>query len=203
MPISFKVVNMRSNKILDSTLVKRYINGEEACLEVLIKRHQQRLYSFIFSKVQDRNVTEDIFQDAFIKVIRTLKKGNYNEEGKFLPWVMRITHNLIIDHFRRVNRMPTFNSTDDFDIFSVLGDDKLNAENQLIKDQILNDVKELVKELPEEQKEVLIMRIYKDMSFKEISENTGVSINTALGRMRYALINLRKLVEKHKIILVN
>ncbi|MGC6285341.1 MAG: RNA polymerase sigma factor [Polaribacter sp.] len=194
---------MRSNKILDSTLVKRYINGEEACLEVLIKRHQQRLYSFIFSKVQDRNVTEDIFQDAFIKVIRTLKKGNYNEEGKFLPWVMRITHNLIIDHFRRVNRMPTFNSTDDFDIFSVLGDDKLNAENQLIKDQILNDVKELVKELPEEQKEVLIMRIYKDMSFKEISENTGVSINTALGRMRYALINLRKLVEKHKIILVN
>jgi RNA polymerase sigma-70 factor (ECF subfamily) len=202
-PISFKVVNMRSNKILDSTLVKRYINGEEACLEVLIKRHQQRLYSFIFSKVQDRNVTEDIFQDAFIKVIRTLKKGNYNEEGKFLPWVMRITHNLIIDHFRRFNRMPTFNSTDDFDIFSVLGDDKLNAENQLIKDQILNDVKELVKELPEEQKEVLIMRIYKDMSFKEISENTGVSINTALGRMRYALINLRKLVEKHKIILVN
>jgi RNA polymerase sigma-70 factor (ECF subfamily) len=116
---------------------------------------------------------------------------------------MRITHNLIIDYFRKSNRMPAFNSTNDFDIFSVLGDDKLNAENQLIKDQILNDVKELVKELPEEQQEVLIMRIYKDMSFKEISENTGVSINTALGRMRYALINLRKLVEKHKIILIN
>lgn len=203
MPISIKVIYMRSNKILDSVLVKRYINGEEGCLEILIKRHQQRLYSFIFSKVQDRDVTEDIFQDTFIKVIRTLKNGNYNEEGKFLPWVMRITHNLIIDHFRKSNRMPAFNSTNDFDIFSVLGDDKLNAENQLIKDQILNDVKELVKELPEEQQEVLIMRIYKDMSFKEISENTGVSINTALGRMRYALINLRKLVEKHKIILIN
>ncbi|MAD98515.1 MAG: RNA polymerase subunit sigma-24 [Flavobacteriaceae bacterium] len=194
---------MQSKKISDGSLVKSYINGDEACLEILIKRHQHKLYSFIFSKVQNRDITEDIFQDTFIKVIRTLKRGSYNEEGKFLPWVMRITHNLIIDHFRKSNRMPTFNNTGDFDIFSVLGDDSLNAENQLIKDQILNDVKELVKELPEEQKEVLVMRIYKNMSFKEISENTGVSINTALGRMRYALINLRKLIEKHNIVLVN
>ncbi|MDO6674955.1 sigma-70 family RNA polymerase sigma factor [Tenacibaculum sp. 1_MG-2023] len=187
----------------DSVLVKNYINGNEYSIELLIKRHQQRLYSFIYSKVQNRDTTEDIFQDTFIKVIRTLKKGNYNEEGKFLPWVMRIAHNLIIDFFRKNNRMPTFNNTEEFDIFSVLSDGALNAEGKIIKEQILNDVKELVEELPEEQREVLKMRIYNDMSFSEISENTGVSINTALGRMRYALINLRKIIEKNKIILVS
>jgi RNA polymerase sigma-70 factor (ECF subfamily) len=187
----------------DSVLISDYILGKEAALGVLIKRHQQRLYSFIYSKIYDKDIAEDIFQDTFIKVIKTLKKGNYNEEGKFLPWVMRIAHNLVIDHFRKSNRMPTFKNTDEFDIFSVLGDGSLNAEKQMIQDQIFSDVKELVNELPEEQKEVLIMRMYKDMSFKEISENTGVSINTALGRMRYALINMRKLIEKHKIILVN
>ncbi|MGG6232008.1 MULTISPECIES: RNA polymerase sigma factor [unclassified Tenacibaculum] len=191
------------NIVDDSVLVKNYINGNEYAIELLIKRHQQRLYSFIYSKVQNRDTTEDIFQDTFIKVIRTLKKGNYNEEGKFLPWVMRIAHNLIIDFFRKNNRMPTFNNTEEFDIFSVLSDGALNAEGKIIKEQILNDVKELVEELPEEQKEVLKMRIYNDMSFNEISENTGVSINTALGRMRYALINLRKIIEKNKIILVS
>jgi len=194
---------VRNKKEIDSSLVKSYIEGNEHSLEILIKRHQQRLYSFIYSKIQDRDLTEDVFQDTFIKVIRTLKKGNYNEEGKFLPWVMRISHNLIIDHFRKSNRMPTFKNTDEFDIFSVLGDGNLNAEKKIIQEQIYSDVRDLVKELPEEQKEVLIMRMYKDMSFKEISENTGVSINTALGRMRYALINMRKLIDKHKIILVN
>ncbi len=194
---------VQKNKISDSTLVRDYIQGKEAALGVLIKRHQQRLYSFIFSKIQDRDITEDVFQDTFIKVIKTLKKGNYNEEGKFLPWVMRIGHNLVIDHFRKSNRMPTFKNTDEFDIFSVLGDGNLNAEKKLIQEQIYNDIREVVNELPEEQKEVLVMRMYKDMSFKEISENTGVSINTALGRMRYALINMRKLIEKHNIILVN
>jgi len=194
---------MQKKKISDSTLVNDYIQGKEAALGVLIKRHQQRLFSFIYSKIQDRDITEDVFQDTFIKVIKTLKKGNYNEEGKFLPWVMRIAHNLVIDHFRKSNRMPTFKNTDEFDIFSVLGDDNLNAEKKLIQEQIYNDIREVVNELPEEQKEVLVMRMYKDMSFKEISENTGVSINTALGRMRYALINMRKLIEKHNIILVN
>ncbi len=194
---------MRKNSTLDSTLVSNYIKGDEASLEILIKRHQQRLFSFIYSKVKDKDITEDIFQDTFIKVIRTLKKGNYNEEGKFLPWVVRISHNLIIDHFRKSNRMPTFRNTDEFDIFSVLGDGVLNAEKKLIKEQIHSDVRELINELPDEQKQVLVMRIYNDMSFNEISENTGVSINTALGRMRYALINLRKLIEKNKIILVN
>ena len=194
---------VRKQIIPDSILVSNYIKGDEASLSILINRHKQRLFSFIYSKVHDRNITEDVFQDTFIKVIRTLKKGNYNEEGKFLPWVMRIAHNLVIDYFRKNNRMPSFQNTDEFDIFSVLKDGGLNAEKQIIQDQIFADVRELVNELPTEQKEVLLMRIYKDMSFKEISENTGVSINTALGRMRYALINMRKLIEKHKIILVN
>lgn len=194
---------IRKQIIPDCTLVTNYINGDESALAILINRHQQRLFSFIYSKVQDKDITEDVFQDTFIKVIKTLKKGNYNEEGKFLPWVMRIAHNLVIDHFRKNNRMPAFNNTDEFNIFSVLRDDSLNAEKQIIQEQIFSDVRELINELPEEQKEVLIMRMYKDMSFKEISENTGVSINTALGRMRYALINMRKLIEKHKIILVN
>jgi|TARA_B110000093_G_C12915203_1_gene386622 RNA polymerase sigma-70 factor (ECF subfamily) len=194
---------MKSKSISDATLVSQYIQGDEPSLSVLIKRHQQRLYSFIYSKVYDRDVTEDVFQDTFIKVIRTLKRGNYNEEGKFLPWVMRIAHNLVIDHFRKNNRMPKFNNSGDFDIFSVLSDGALNAEGELVQSQIVEDIRALVEELPEEQKTVLVMRMYNDMSFKEISENTGVSINTALGRMRYALINLRKLIEKHNIVLTN
>lgn len=194
---------MRTKITSDSLLVKNYILGDESSLEILIKKHQQRLFSFIYSKVKDKDVANDIFQDTFIKVIKTLKKGNYNEEGKFLPWIMRIAHNLIIDYFRKNNRMPNFKNSDEFDIFSIISDDSLNAEKQIIQEQIFDDVRGLINELPEEQKEVLIMRMYKDMSFKEISDNSGVSINTALGRMRYALINMRKLIEKHKIILIN
>ncbi|WP_394748666.1 sigma-70 family RNA polymerase sigma factor [Spongiimicrobium salis] len=190
-------------QIDDSALVKDYINGNERALEVLINRHNQRISSFIYSKVLNRDITEDIFQDTFIKVIRTLKRGSYSEEGKFLPWVMRIAHNLIIDHFRKNKRMPMFEGNDDFNIFSVISDNKLNAEKQIIKDQIDSDLSLLIEELPDDQREVLLMRIYKDMSFKEISENTGVSINTALGRMRYALINLRKIIDKHNIVLTN
>lgn len=190
-------------KVLDSILISNYLKGDERSFEILITRHKQRVYNFIFSKVLDRDIAQDVFQDTFIKVINTLKRGKYNEEGKFLPWVMRIAHNLVIDHFRKCNRMPKFKNTDEFDIFSVLGDGELNAEKQLIKEQILSDVRRVIDELPDDQKEVLIMRMYKDMSFKEISECTGVSINTALGRMRYALINMRKLIEKHHIILVN
>ncbi|WP_339841120.1 sigma-70 family RNA polymerase sigma factor [uncultured Maribacter sp.] len=190
-------------KIEDSQLVKQYIQGDERAIEALINRHNSRLTGFIYSKVGDRELTEDIFQDTFMKVIRTLKKGAYNEEGKFLPWVMRIAHNLVIDHFRKHNRMPMYNSKESYNIFSLLGDDNLNAEKQLIKEQIDSDLLKMIKELPEDQQEVLEMRIYKDMSFKEISDNTGVSINTALGRMRYALINLRKLVEANSIVLTN
>ncbi|MGB3152198.1 MAG: sigma-70 family RNA polymerase sigma factor [Maribacter sp.] len=190
-------------RIEDSQLVKEYINGSEKAIEILINRHNARLTGFIYSKVGDRELTEDIFQDTFMKVIRTLKRGAYNEEGKFLPWVMRIAHNLVIDHFRKNNRMPKYGETESFNIFSMMGDERLNAEKQLIKDQIDLDLMNMIKELPEDQQEVLEMRIYKDMSFKEISDNTGVSINTALGRMRYALINLRKLVEANNIVLTN
>ncbi len=194
---------MRKELITDAVLVSNYIKGDENALSVLITRHKQKIYSFIYSKVFDRDVTEDVFQDTFIKVIRTLKLGKYNEEGKFLPWVMRIAHNLVIDHFRKNNRMPKFDNSSDFDIFSVISDSSLNAEKIIIKNQVENDVKRLIEELPEDQKQVLVMRMYNDMSFKEISENTGVSINTALGRMRYALINLRKVIDKHNIVLIN
>lgn len=187
----------------DAFLVSAYIDGNEKALSELIERHKQRVYSFIYSKVSDRDITEDIFQDTFIKVIKTLKRGAYNEEGKFLPWVMRIAHNLVIDYFRKNNRMPKFDNSGDFNIFSVIGDSSLNVEKQLIKDQIDSDLQKIILELPEDQKDVLVMRLYKDMSFKEIAECTGVSINTALGRMRYALINLRKLIEQKNIILTN
>ena len=190
-------------QIADSLLIQNYMNGDERALETLINRHNQRLSSFIYSKVSDREITEDIFQDTFIKVIRTLKRGRYNEEGKFLPWVMRIAHNLIIDYYRKNSRMPMFEGTSSFNIFSVISDEKLNIEKQLIKNQIDEDLVLLIDELPVDQRDVLVMRIYKDMSFKEISENTGVSINTALGRMRYALINLRKIIEENNIVLTN
>ena len=194
---------MRKETITDAVLVSNYIKGDESSLSMLIKRHKQRIYSFIYSKVLDRDITEDVFQDTFIKVINTLKRGAYNEEGKFLPWVMRIAHNLVIDHFRKNNRMPKFDNSGEFSIFSVLSDGDLNAEKKLIKSQVEEDVRRLIEELPEDQKRVLVMRMYNDMSFKEISEKTGVSINTALGRMRYALINMRKIIEKHNIILTN
>jgi RNA polymerase sigma-70 factor (ECF subfamily) len=191
-----------SSTYSDSILVKDYINGNEKSLEFLILKHKSRVYNFIYSKVLNESLTEDIFQDTFIKVIKNLRKGNYNEEGKFLPWLMRIAHNLIVDHFRKSNRMPKFESKDkDFDIFSVIKDSVINAENQLITDQISHDVKMLLEELPFDQKQVVYMRLFKDMSFKEIAENTNVSINTSLGRMRYAILNLRKLVAKHNIVL--
>ncbi len=199
----YKVVLMKSVLITDAALVSNYIKGDEKALAMLITRHKQRIYSFIYSKVYDRDISEDIFQDTFIKVIKTLKNGKYNEEGKFLPWVMRIAHNLVIDHFRRNSRMPKFDNTGEFSIFSVLSDNSLNAEKQMVRDQVNNDVKRIIEELPEDQKEVLKMRIYQEMSFKEISERTGVSINTALGRMRYALINLRKVIDTNNIVLTN
>ncbi len=192
---------MQTQKITDSVLVSEYINGKEQSLSILISRHQNRIFSFIYSKVLDKDVTEDIFQDTFVKIINTLKRGAYREEGKFLPWAMRIAHNLVIDYFRRNSKNATFSNKDDFDIFSVVKDSALNAENQIVKEQVLKDIRNLIEELPEDQKEVLMMRMYKDMSFKEIALSTGVSINTALGRMRYAIINMRKLIEKHQIVL--
>ena len=187
----------------DALLVKNYMAGDENALSILINRHQSKIYGFIYSKISDRDISDDIFQDTFVKVIKTLKSNSYNEEGKFLPWVMRIAHNLIIDHFRRNKKMPMFRETEEFSIFSIMTDHSLTVENQMISDQVQEDLKKIIEELPEDQKEVLVMRIYQDLSFKEISELTGVSINTALGRMRYALMNLRKVIDKHQIILTN
>ncbi|TDE04049.1 RNA polymerase sigma factor [Flavobacterium hiemivividum] len=187
----------------DALLVQNYVAGNEEALSTLIKRHESRIYGFIYSKISDRDVSNDIFQDTFIKVIKTLKSNSYNEEGKFLPWVMRISHNLIIDHFRKNKKMPLFRETEEFSIFSIMSDDSPTIENKIIADQVELDIKKLIEELPLDQKEVLVMRMYQDMSFKEISEITGVSINTSLGRMRYALMNLRKVIDKHQIVLTN
>lgn len=194
---------MSNIQIPDALLVKNYIAGDENALATLVTRHQSKIYGFIYSKISDRDISDDIFQDTFIKVIKNLKLNSYNEEGKFLPWVMRIAHNLIIDHFRRNKKMPMFRETEEFSIFSIMTDFSLTIENQMISDQVEKDLKKMIEELPVDQKEVLVMRIYQDLSFKEISETTGVSINTALGRMRYALMNLRKIIDKHQIILTN
>ncbi len=189
----------------DSLLIRMYMDGNENALENLIDRYKSRIYSFIYSKVLDKDVTEDIFQDTFIKVILTLKGGRYNEEGKFLPWVMRIAHNLTIDYFRSNKKMPTVSETvgfsEEYNIFDFLGNCDECTETKIIKTQIDNDLRFLVTQLPDDQREVLELRIFKDLSFKEIAEETNVSINTALGRMRYAIINLRKIIESSKIIL--
>jgi RNA polymerase sigma factor (sigma-70 family) len=185
----------------DQELVRQYIAGDHSSLEALVKKHQSKIFSYIMLIVKDRHLAEDIFQDTFIKVINTLKAGSYNEEGKFLPWVMRIAHNLVIDHFRKAKRMPMVENSEDYDIFETLKIYDENIEDKIIIEQIHKDVKRLIEYLPEEQKEVLKMRHYSDMSFKEIADQTNVSINTALGRMRYALINLRKIVDEKSIIL--
>jgi RNA polymerase sigma factor (sigma-70 family) len=191
----------KSSLVLDATLVQEYISGSEIAIEKLINRHQLRIFNYIKSKVLDRDTAEDIFQDTFIKVIKTLKSGVYNEEGKFLPWVMRIAHNLVIDFFRKSNRIPTIENNDEYDLFKFISDTTPNIESILFQDQLVKDLQNLILELPEDQKEVLTMRLYRDMSFKEIAQNTNVSINTALGRMRYAIINLRKLADDHQIVL--
>jgi len=192
---------MRRQILSDQELIGKYIKGHEGSLEVLINRHKSKIFTHIVLIVRDRALAEDIFQDAFIKVIRTLRAGKYREEGKFLPWVMRIAHNLAVDHFRKSNRMPTTSGSEDFDIFDVISDTQASIEDVVVKDEIHTDLRALVEELPDKQKEVLIMRHYCDMSFKDIAEETNVSINTALGRMRYALINLRALIEEHEVTL--
>ena len=187
----------------DQELVSLYIKGNEYALSELITRHKSRIYTSIYLLVKDEFLAEDIFQDTFIKVIKTLKAGKYNEEGKFLPWVLRIGHNLVIDHFRREKRNPTITNADGFDIFDVLGIHDESMEEKMVKQQTHDDLKKLIHLLPSEQKEVLIMRHYGDLSFKEIADLTEVSINTALGRMRYALNNLRKMMTTKELVLKN
>jgi RNA polymerase sigma factor (sigma-70 family) len=193
---------MFKSDVSDNELIVHYLNGKEECLEMLIKRHQRKIFSSIMILVRDKEMAEDVFQDTFIKVINTLKSGNYHEEGKFLPWVIRIAHNLVIDHFRRKSRMPMVHDTDDYSYIDALKLQEENVEDKMVTSQIHDEVRRLIEHLPFDQREVVIMRHYGDMSFKEIADCTNVSINTALGRMRYALINLRKLIEENKMVLV-
>lgn len=191
---------MHSN-LNDRELVSAYLNGNDSAFEVLLKKHQDRIYSQIMILVRDDAIADDIFQETFMKAIRTLKQGKYNEEGKFLPWVLRISHNLAIDHFRKAKRMPTVRSDDDYDVFAPISHDDKNVEETWIEELIHQDLHHIIDELPPEQKEVVLMRHFQDMSFKEIAERCNVSINTSLGRMRYALINMRKIIDKNKITL--
>lgn len=192
---------MQSNLVSDQELVSAYLQGNEAAFEILLKRHQDRIFTQIVLMVRDREVADDIFQETFMKAIRTLKLGKYNEEGKFLPWILRIAHNLSIDHFRKAKKMPKVRSDENYDVFAGIANDEKNVEDVWIEDIIHGDIRQLIEELPPEQKEVVLMRHYNNMSFKEISDRCNVSINTSLGRMRYALINMRKLIEKNNITL--
>ena len=190
---------MLSSNLSDQELVKKYINGDNYSFEVLLNRHKNRVFAFIMSKIKNKDLSEDIFQDTYVKVVNSLQKGKYNEEGKFLPWVMRIAHNLVIDHFRKQKKMHMVRSNNDFDIFDIIKDDSINVDDRLIRDQIFNDLRVLIDLLPNDQKEVLKMRYFEEMSFKKIAEYYDISINTALGRMRYALINLRVLSKKRHV----
>ena len=192
----------RTNVLNDNELVQQFIKGDQNSLEILIQRHKGRVFSYILLIVKNQELAEDIFQETFIKVIRSLKRGKYIENGKFVSWVLRIAHNLIIDHFRKEKLKATIsNDSSEVDIFNSQKFSETNIEDDMVNAQILNEVKHLVKELPDDQQQVIYMRHYMGLSFKEIADQTGVSINTALGRMRYALINLRKLIEKKKLTL--
>ncbi len=188
----------------DRDLINEYINGNEKAFEILLMRHKNKIHRFIGMKLRDNDLTEDIFQETFIKIINTLKSGSYNEEGKFLPWAMRIAHNLVIDHFRRVSRVrfisESSSKSDDYTIFSTLKLTDRNIEESILKDELESQMVNLVEYLPVSQRDILKMRIFQDLSFQDISEMENISINTALGRMRYALINLRKLIEKHEMV---
>lgn len=186
--------------VSDEVLIKAYLAGDEKPLEILIQRHKKKVFSYILNITKNRHLAEDLFQDTFIKIITILKSGNYNEEGKFIQWVMRIAHNLVIDYYRKSNKMTFAENYDDYNIFDTLVIVEKPREEQIIFEQILKDVKSLVEYLPDDQKQVLMMRHFENLSFKEIAEKTNVSINTALGRMRYALINLRKIIQDKKII---
>ena len=189
----------------DRDLISAYIRGNDKAFEVLLMRHKSKIHRFIFLKLKDQDLTEDIFQETFIKVINTFKLGTYNEEGKFLPWALRIAHNLVIDHFRRTSRVRMISESSsknsDFNIFDVLKLEDSNVEQLIVKEELETQMVDLVEFLPDTQRDILKMRLFQDLSFQDISEIEKISINTALGRMRYALINLRKLIEKHDLAL--
>ena len=185
----------------DSTLINQFTSGNSHSFSILVDRYQKRVYGFIFSKVKDAELADDVFQDTFVKVIKNLRLGKYKDEGRFLSWVMRIAHNIIMDHFRKINRLPKHESKhEDLDVLDRLIEQSSSIEDLMIETQIHADLSILIDELPQTQKEVLHMRLFQEMSFKDIGEQTGVSINTALGRMRYAVLNLRKLIEERNLI---
>lgn len=190
---------MRLSEQTDRQLIEAYIRGNEECFQELLKRYKSRVFGKISIYIKDRAAAEDIFQDTFLKAIHALKEGQYNEEGKFSAWIMRIAHNLCIDYFRNKKKMPMTRGNDDYDPFDYISSGDKTTEEQAINKQVLSDTKKLLAQLPDEQREIVMMRLYYDMSFKEISDSLDISINTALGRMRYALINMRKLIEKHQI----
>ncbi len=184
----------------DKELIARYLDGDEKSFEILLNRHKEKIYTSIYLFVKDHERANDIFQDVFIKIVKTLRAGKYNHEGKFKQWAMRIAYNMCVDNFRKNKRRSIIHPTDDFDIFDVIESDEANREDKIIKDQTHAKVRALVDKLPPEQREVVILRHYADMSFKEIAAMTRVSINTALGRMRYALINMRKMVDNKEVV---
>lgn len=195
---------MKMKNFEDRELVNLYINGDEKAFETLLLRHKEKIYRFVYMKVRDNALAQDIFQDTFIKVVNTLKAGSYNEEGKFLPWAMRIAHNLVIDYFRKANKVRLISESssqrDDFNIFHTLKLDEENAHEGMMREELESQMVDLIEYLPESQRDILKMRIFKEMSFKDIADLEDISINTALGRMRYALINLRKMIDKHDLV---
>lgn len=188
----------------DRELITSYIDGNEKAFEVLLMRHKDKIYRFVYLKLRDADLAQDVFQETFVKIINTLKAGSYNEEGKFLPWAMRIAHNLVIDHFRKTNKVRMISESsstkDDFNIFSTLSLEDKNIQESMSYDELEKQMVDLIDHLPASQRDILKMRIFRDMSFKDIAEAEDISINTALGRMRYALINMRKLIEKHQLV---
>jgi RNA polymerase sigma-70 factor (ECF subfamily) len=191
--------NFNTTVLTDSQLVSDYLLGNRHALSLLVERHRAKTYRFIYTKVQDAELASDIVQDTFLKVIKTLDKGGYRDEGKFVSWVMRIAHNLAIDHFRRLKKMPMTYEKSDYSVFSFLSDSSKTKEETMIQEHIESNLHHIINCLPADQLEVVSLRIFKELSFKEISEQTGVSINTALGRMRYALINIRKIASENHI----
>ncbi len=192
---------MQLKMLNDQELISLYLSGNQTAFEFLLKRHKDKIYTSIYLFVKDTELAEDIFQEVFIKIVDTLRKDKYNNEGKFLQWAMRIAYNMCVDHFRRSKRMSKVSNTETFDIFSIIECKDDNMEGSIIKSQIHCKLREVIDQLPDEQREVVILRHYADMSFKEISQMTRVSINTSLGRMRYALINLRKMVSEKEMVI--
>jgi RNA polymerase sigma-70 factor, ECF subfamily len=194
---------MSMKSLNDQQLVELYQKGDNKAFEVLLLRHKSKIFRFIYLKVKDHELSNDLFQEVFVKIINTLKRGNYNEEGKFLPWAMRIAHNLVIDHFRKAKKYKFVSEStsrnDDFNIFSILKDEELNTIQRISKEELKGQIVAVIELLPKSQRDIVYMRTFQDLSFKEIAESENISINTALGRMRYALINMKKIIVKQGI----